>query len=317
MNKILDSTKFVVDNSTSVKINEEKLVEFSKGFEHGKTNHWLSQAPFDFSSLNPDQELSFTFVFNALSFCYWGDPKWKIEYEGKTHDGAWAMVNALGRGIKEGYPLIDFEYCSKINKDNFSKILRGNIEIPLFEERLNILHEIGLVMTEKYQGNLKSFLEKANGDALKLLDTLVSEFPSFYDSSNYKGKEIIFHKRAQLLVSDICQMFKKQGLVSKNVDQLIACADYKLPQIMRRFGILEYIEKLAKKIDDKVEIQHNSEEEVEIRANTIWAIELMKEEIKKRNPEITSMGIDDHLWLASQEKFADEKPYHRTRTTAY
>jgi len=160
-------------------------------------------------------------------------------------------------------------------------------------------------------------LEKANGDALKLLDTLVSEFPSFYDSSNYKGKEIIFHKRAQLLVSDICQMFKKQGLVSKNVDQLIACADYKLPQIMRRFGILEYIEKLAKKIDDKVEIQHNSEEEVEIRANTIWAIELMKEEIKKRNPEITSMGIDDHLWLASQEKFADEKPYHRTRTTAY
>ncbi len=317
MNKILESTKFVVDNSAFVKISKERLVEFSKGFEHGKKSHWLSQAPFDFFNLNPDEELNFTFVFNALSFCYWGEPKWKIEHDGKAYDGAWAMVIALGRGIKEGFPLIDFEYCSKINRDDFSKILRGNIEIPLFEERLRILHEIGSVMTEKYHGNLKSFLEKANGNALKLLEMLVSEFPSFYDSSKYKGKEIIFHKRAQLLVSDIHQMFKKQGLVSKNVDQLTACADYKLPQIMRRLGIMEYTDELAKKIDNKIELPHDSEEEVEIRANTIWAVEFMKEEIKKRNPEITSMGIDDHLWLASQEKFADEKPYHRTRATAY
>jgi len=154
-------------------------------------------------------------------------------------------------------------------------------------------------------------------DGAWALEMLVSEFPSFYDSSFYKEKEIIFHKRAQLLTSDICQMFKKQDLVSKNVDQLTACADYKLPQIMRRFGILEYTGELAKKIDAKIELAHNFEEEVEIRASTIWAVEFMKEEIKKRNPEITSMGIDDHLWLASQEKFADEKPYHRTRTTAY
>jgi len=317
MNKILESTKFVVDNSAFVKINKERLVEFSKGFEHGKKSHWLSQAPFDFSALNPDEELRFTFVFNALSFCYWGEPKWKIEHDGKTYDGAWAMVTALGRGIKEGFPLTDFKYCSKISREDFAKILRGNMEIPLFEERLRILHEIGSVMTEKYQGNLRTFLEKAEGDALKLLEMLVSEFSSFHDSSIYKDKEIIFHKRVQLLVSDIHQMFKKQGLASKNVDQLTACADYKLPQIMRRFGIMEYSDELANKIDNKIELSHDSEEEVEIRANTIWVVEFMKEEIKKRNPEITSMGIDDHLWLASQEKFSDEKPYHRTRTTAY
>ena len=317
MNKILDSTKFVVDNSELVKINKSKVVEFSKGFEHGAANHWLSQAPFSFAHFNEDEELCFAFIFNSLSFCYWGEPKWKIEYDGKVYDGAWAMITALGRGIKEGFPLTDFKYCSKIGREDFSKILKGNIEIPLFQERLNILHEVGLVLTEKYQGNLISFLEKANGDALKLLEMTVSEFPSFYDSSIYKGKEIIFHKRAQLLVSDICQMFKKQNLASKNVNQLTACADYKLPQIMRRFGIMEYNDDLAKKIDGKIELPHDSEEEIEIRANTIWAVEFMKEEIRKRDPEITSMGIDDHLWLASQEKFTDERPYHRTITTAY
>jgi len=30
-----------------------------------------------------------------------------------------------------------------------------------------------------------------------------------------------------------------------------------------------------------------------------------------------SSEINDHLWLATQEKFPDDKPYHRTRTTAY
>ena len=131
MNKILETTKFVVENSTFVKINKKKIIEFSKGFEHGTTEHWLSQAPFDFSGLNEDQESCLIFVFNALSFCYWGDPKWSIEYNGKIYDGAWAMIVALGRGIKEGFPLTDFEYCSKISKDDLAKILLGNIEVPL------------------------------------------------------------------------------------------------------------------------------------------------------------------------------------------
>lgn len=317
MNKILETTKLIADNSKFVSINKEKLLEFSKGFRHEDKNHWLSQAPFDFGELNTDEELKFTFIFNALSFCYWGEPKWTIEHNGKKYDGAWGLVVALGRAIKQGFPLIDFEYISKINEEDFSKILQGNVEIPLFKERLNVLHEIGSIICKKYNGDLNSFVKLAEGDALKLLDLLVAEFPSFYDSSPYQGKEIFFHKRAQLLVSDICQMFKRQKLASKNVDKLTACADYKIPQILRRFGIFEYSDELINKIDNKIELPHNSKEEIEIRANTIWAIEMMKEDIEERDPNITSMEIDDHLWLASQEKTPDEKPYHRTRTTAY
>jgi hypothetical protein len=317
MNKILKTTKLVADNSKFVQINNEKLLEFSKGFRHEEKNHWLSQAPFDFGELNTDEELKFTFIFNALSFCYWGEPKWTIEHNGKKYDGAWGLVVALGRAIRQGFPLIDFEYISKISDEDFSKILQGNVEIPLFKERLNVLHEIGSIICKKYNGDLDSFVKLAEGDALKLLDLLVAEFPSFYDSSPYQGKEIFFHKRAQLLVSDICQMFKRQKLASKNADKLTACADYKIPQILRRFGIFEYSDELINKIDNKIELPHNSEEEIEIRANTIWAIEMMKEDITERDPNITSMEIDDHLWLASQEKTPDEKPYHRTRTTAY
>ncbi len=89
MNNILETTKFVIDNSSFVRINLEKINEFSRTFEHGETNHWLSQAPFKFVYLNKEEKLRLTLIFNAISFCYWGNPKWTIEFEGNSYDGAW------------------------------------------------------------------------------------------------------------------------------------------------------------------------------------------------------------------------------------
>src|SRR3989338_7432664 len=318
MNKILETTKFVAENSDFVKINHERLVEFSSGFDHGKTEHWLSAAPFDFSHFGDEEKLHFVIIFNALSFCYWGEPKWTIEYKDKKHDGAWGMILALGRGIEEGTALLDFEYCSKISKEEFANILRANTEIPLLEERWKILREIGTNMVAKYGGKASYLIAEANGDTQKLVELIVQNFPSFLDTSLYKEKEIDFCKRAQLLVADIYQIFDGRGFGTlKNVDKLTACADYKLPQILRKLEILEYATALAEKVDSKTEITHNSLEEVEIRANTIWAVEFIKEEVKKRSPQILSFEVNDHLWLATQEKFDGDKPNHRTRTTAY
>ena len=60
-----------------------------------------------------------------------------------------------------------------------------------------------------------------------------------------------------------------------------------------------------------------TKEEVEIRANTIWANEFIKEELKKKIPNISSIHVNDHLWLLGQSKIIRSKPYHLTRTTAY
>ena len=318
MNKILETTKFVMENSDFVKINRRRLVEFSNGFDHGKTEHWLSAAPFDFSHFGDEEKLHFVIIFNALSFCYWGEPKWTVEYKGKKHDGAWGMILALGRGIEEGVALLNFEHCAQISKEEFSKILRGDNEIPLLEKRWKILREIGTNMIAKYNGKASNLIAEAHGNAQKLVENIAQNFPFFLDTSLYKNEEVDFYKRAQLLAADIYQVFDGQSFGTlKNVDQLTACADYKLPQILRKLGILEYATVLAKKVDTKIEIDHNSPEEVEIRANTIWAVEFIKKEVKKRSPQILSFEVNDHLWLMSQEKFSDDKPYHRTRTTAY
>lgn len=318
MNKILETTKYVVENSEFVKINHRRLEEFAYSFEHGNAKHWLSAAPFDFSHFNNDDKLHFVIIFNSLSFSYWGEPNWIVKYKDKEFNGAWGMILALGRALEEGYNILDFDYCSKISFEEFSHILRGSSEIPLLEERWQILREIGLNMVARFRGKASEMIFGAHADAQKLLEIIVQNFPSFLDVSEYNGYPVYFYKRAQLLIADIYQIFNGDGFGKlEHCDQITACADYKLPQIISKLGIFEYSEKLAEKINNKIEILHNSPEEIEIRANTVWVVEFIKQIVEKRIPKILSFEINDHLWLATQEKFKDDKPYHRTRTTAY
>lgn len=307
----------MADESKHVSIDERGVAEFSKNFHHGNISHWLSGAPFGFTDLSEEEKLNFLLVFNSISFSYWGNPKWVIEYKGKQHDGSWAMITCLHRALDEGVPILDTEYRARITKEEMANILRGNIEIPLLEERWKITKDIGKTLIEKFGGNFANLVKKAGG-ATKLLDLVLENFSSFDDSSTYGGWSVFFYKRAQLLILDIYQFFGGKGYGGlSDIDQLTACADYKLPQVLRKLGILKYSKELAKKVDNKIEIAKNSKEEIEIRSNTIWAVELIRQELLNIGQEVMPIGINDHLWLMSQNKLPDDRPYHLTRTTAY
>lgn len=318
MNKIVESCKFVVDNSQHVKINSEKVDEFCNYFNLSHIKHWINESPFNIKDLNTKDRLHFLLFFNSISFSYWGDPKWKVQYHSEEVDGAYGMISAIARAIENGVQILDAKFLSEITESELENILKGNTQIPLFEERLNILRDIGTVLQEKFDGDLTNLVKQANGDAQDLVHLIIENFPSFDDSSLYKGKRIYFYKRAQLLVADIVQAFHEEEFgMLKNVSELTACADYKLPFILRRLNIFSYSDSLAHKIDNKIQIEKGSEEEIELRANTIWVVELMKQKIKQRIPHVDSIHINDHIWMLSQEKLPDDKPYHLTRTTSY
>lgn len=74
-------------------------------------------------------------------------------------------------------------------------------------------------------------------------------------------------------------------------------ADYRVPQILREMGILEYSEKLAKIVDGKEEIPHGGELEVEIRAATVVAVEMIKKHFKEvKGRDVLSIEVDWFLW---------------------
>ncbi|MBW1921066.1 MAG: hypothetical protein JRI81_12705 [Deltaproteobacteria bacterium] len=151
-----------------------------------------------------------------------------------------------------------------------------------------------------------------------MVSLLAENLISFKDVAEYGGRKVFFYKRAQILAADLCGAFEgKSWGYFKDMDQVTAFADYKLPQILRHAGVLVYAPGLGEKVDKQVVLEAGSLEEVEIRASTIWAVELIRRELAAMGRDLKAYEIDWILWNMAQKPEFGKKPYHRALTIFY
>lgn len=317
---ILKSTRTVVELGENVWINQDQIEQLSKRWiQEEKSDSPLWDEQYHFFD-GTARTVNWLLLLDALNFCFWAEkdqPRWTITYQNQTLNGYWAEAAALKRAVEEGIPLWDAEYLTTLSEEAMASIFRGSTMIPLFEQRVQHAREVGRVLLENYDGQFTNAIEQAERNAVKLVLLLERDFPSFRDVSSYRGHTVRFLKRAQITVADISGSFHGQGWGNfSEQDQLTIFADYKLPQVLRDYNVLEYQAQLADAIDNKELILPGSEEEVEIRACTIWACELLRQAMQRLGQRVTAADIDMQLWLLGQR--SDEmKPYHRTRTIYY
>ncbi len=272
-----------------------------------------------------ERTVNWLLVLDALNFCFWaekGQARWQIEYQGEVLNGYWAEAAALRRAVEENRPLWDARYLSNISQQELATIFRGPSQdrpgIPLFEERLRCAREVGQVLLERFGGQFSHLVEQAGQSGVALALALVEHFSSFRDVATYEGQEVRFFKRAQICVADLHSAFDGRSWGTfADMDKLTIFADYKLPQVLRHYGVLVYAPELAERIDHLELLAPGGVEEVEIRAATIWASELLRREIVRLGGQaVTAAEIDQLLWHLGQDA-ADMRPYHRVRTIFY
>lgn len=131
-------------------------------------------------------------------------------------------------------------------------ILRGDdkeMGVPLLSMRVKCLHEVGNVLLKKYNGTFQTCVTAANKSALSLIKIIVEDFPCFQDDSMFKNKKVTFYKRAQILVSDLWSCFQgKSWGEFHDIEKLTMFADYRVPQALVHFGVLQYDQKLFDKL---------------------------------------------------------------------
>lgn len=321
---ILESTKSIVEQAKYVKIIPEKIKGLVKQIKEYNEKHGFENAEESFGKAgNLSDDIQLVFIEDAVNFCFWpdeGESKWRMEFPaGNIVDGGWyGLKTCFERALFERVPILDASFLETISMNDVNNIFRGvdGIEIPLLSGRQKNLQEAGNVLREQFNGKFVNALAVAENDAIKLVELIIENFSSFNDIACLNNKEIRFYKRAQICAFDISYVlaeYNKPRL--KRLNELTAFADYKLPQILRLFGVLEYADKLAGKVDKKIKLSAGSREEVEIRAATIWAIELAQ----KLAPDLSVAQIDNLLWLISQDEKQQRRarPYHRTRTIYY
>ncbi|QQS15751.1 MAG: queuosine salvage family protein [Candidatus Moraniibacteriota bacterium] len=315
---ILPTTKRIAESAKFVSIDRGALEEFCSSF----SLDGMGVAEFgDVAELDIPESIGLVRIFNCVNFCFWarrGEEKWATKINGEVIDGAAGIFRAIEEMYKNGVPLLDAHFLQNLNQEKFNELLGGNVEIPLLDERVKSLNEAGEVLLRDFDGSFMKVFESAKWDTVELTNIFIKFFPSFNDRVTFEGKEIDFHKRAQLNADMInCQLTKRGEKELFNLDKLTAFADYKVPQMLRKLEILKYTPELAARVDAFQEIDMGSREEIEIRAVTIWAIERMKEALKSRFPLVTTRQLNDHLWSLGQAKSSHDKPYHRTKTIYY
>ncbi len=327
---VLSSTRRVVEHAAHACINRDNMQHVGGKFleTYTPTTEPIWYERFHFHD-GTERTVNWLLVLDALNFCFWaekGQPRWRIDYHGEILDGYWAEAAALTRAVEEGFALWDAQYLSAMSREDLVYIFRGipaadgsaGITIPLFEARLAHVHEVGRVLLERYSGQFARAVEQAEGSAVKLASLLAQDFSSFRDIASYRGHEVRFFKRAQICVADLYGAFggKRWGAFT-DLAKLTIFADYKLPQVLRHYGVLEYDPRLAERVDNQELLEPGGEEEVELRAATIWACELLRREMSQASGRtITAVEIDQLLWYLGQNT-SEMRPYHRTRTIYY
>jgi hypothetical protein len=232
------------------------------------------------------------------------------------------MTACLKRAMEQGIPVLDGRYLARVTRAELAKIFDGNILMPMLDEKLQVLNDVGRVLEQRYSGFFHNFVAgcspKLYDGGKGLVDRLVTEFPRFNDVSPYRGKQIKFYKLAQLAYWGLhAGLMRHGGFRIDDIGSMTAFADYIVPVALRVMDILVYSPSLDEKIKSRQLIPRDSDEEIEIRAHMLYASALLTEEINALRPaelQVIIPQVDARLWL---NYHTTHWPHHLTRTIMY
>jgi hypothetical protein len=321
---VLDSLQPVIAGSRHVRTDVDRI---------GEVADWMAyeELPFPRFGLDFDPRterdlaIDFTMVSNTINSAFTDfatGVKFETEYEGRTWSDSQAMTACLKRAMRDGVPVLDGRFLAELTRSQLNEIFDGNIEMPMLDEKLEVLNQVGLTLAQRYEGFFHNFIptcsprlfDGGNG----LVDRLIDEFPRFSDVSQYRGHTVQFHKLAQLAYWGLYSGFKGHGeFPIDDIGSMTAFADYIVPVAMRVMQIMVYTPELDAAIEAGELIPRDSEEEIEIRAHMIYATALLTEEINARRPpelQVIIPQVDARLWSSYH---TTHWPHHLTRTIMY
>lgn len=321
---VLESVMPVIARARHVRTHVEKIVEHAGWLAHEELPFPEFTLPFgigrtleeaiDFELVSTSINTAFTDFETAVKF--------ETEYGGRTLSDSDAMVACLKRAMDDGVPVLDGAWLARVGRDELARVFRGNIEMPMLDEKREVLNQVGRVLVDRYGGRFHNFVRAGRlrlyDGGRGLIERLVAEFPRFNDVSRYAGHEVTLYKLAQLGFWGLYSARRRHGdFELEDPGTLTAFADYIVPVALRVMNIFTYTPALESAINSHRLIPADSDEEIEIRAHTIYATALLTEEVNKLRPagmQVIIPQIDARLWSHYHTTF---HPHHLTRTIMY
>jgi len=332
MNSYVRSMEVFWEDPKHAFINENTLKAFaiSIAYKEFKLPDW--RAPV-FPEADDKTFMAFLVVANSINFCFTDfstEKQFDVEYPvGERQFGSFAMWASLMRALEEGEKILSPSYLSKLTREKAEHIFRCvETQIPLLDCRVKSLRDLGERMMRDVRGRgvdkFANIFKDADfytyrDDGQGIMQKLVTFF-CYRDTSIWKGHSLQFHKRANLVpIMYHGRAMSSDGALTpiRDPEHFVPLADYRVPQALRSFGILEYSPELAKMVDEGKIIGKDTGMEIAIRAQTIQAMDMLLSEVNRHrlNADIITMAeLDYEIWRLGRKT---EGRHHYTYTTGY
>ena len=317
LDEIRTACKTVAKSSAHVRIRDGRVAPYAASLKKaGGTPPGLDPARHYLG--HGEDTASFFLTLNAVNF---GSGYFPHLRKRPGMSGYFTVASSLNDYYRRHGPLSAEELtglrakdCAKI----FGQDLSGEPIRELMGLFARALNDLGMCLLGEFDGRFVDLIEAA-GDSAERLARILSAMPFFNDVENYGSLRVPFFKRAQITAADLSLAFGGDGWGRfDDLDRLTMFADNLVPHVLRVDGILEYEGRLASLIDREELIPSHSPEEIEIRACTVHAVELMVQALRASGEQMTAMNLDYLLWTRGQEPYYKNiGPRHRTRTVFY
>ena len=322
---VLESLRPVIEHARDVRTNLDKIIEVASWMAYEELPLPEFALPLGIGAGDAGEAIDFVLVADSIDTAFTDfahHEKFQVDFAGQHWSDSEAEFACLKRAMDAGVPILDGKFLAKVTREELNRIFTGNIPMPMLDEKLAVLHQVGAVLAEKYDGRFHNFVhacsprlyDSGNG----LIERLVKEFPRFNDVSLYDGHEIKIYKLAQLGVWMLYSTFHKSGKFRlDDPEKMTAFADYIVPVALRLLGITGYSKELESAINSYQLIPRDSRQEIEIRAHCLHATALLAEEINKLRPanmQVIIPQIDARLWT---HYHTTTWPHHLTQTIMY
>ena len=337
--RILENARRVADKSLHVKCDLEGIKKAATLIYHQMQESNYSFATWKQHPLNPKDctpaTTNWIFLVDLLNFSFYSDKskdeQYAVTFQGVRYTGYWTLCACINRALGAGIPITSPSFYANITREQLLDIFRADPgckeQIPLFDERLEIMRSAGKTLCEKFDGSFVNCISKCEESAQTLLQIIADNFSSFRDEHIYKpdGQVVHIYKRAQILIADIWACFAGQGLGSfRDIHSITMFADYRVPQCLVGLGLIKYSDELMATLEDpKHSLESGDEREIEIRCCSIWAVELLRVEIENilqpDDKPPNAIMLDFFLWDYAKQHAKElvHIPIHRTRSHFY
>jgi hypothetical protein len=316
LSQLRSDAERISDNARWVEINYERLFQYPERLDLGKTR-LIRHTPEHHLLNRGDMTIAFFILLDSINF---GSGYFPYIISDPTSSGYLLTAKRLKLHIEQ-HGLLTIDSLIGMTPDKCAGIFFPDTTNKHAQELMHLYADafiaLGIWLRDYYDGDYLGVF-KGNNDMDGVIRSLTL-MPFFDDSAMHSSTQIHFLKRAQILLNDVLIADSTNQLL-RNIDsaELTIFADNIIPFVLEHDGVLIYDDWLKSRIERRELIANGSTEEIEMRACSIHAVEVLSRLIAEELMMVHPREIDYVLWNRGQElKRLPGAVRHRTRSVFY